>query len=55
VTQTTNQNMPNIADNALNPLNAELIPVCHLLAFLGAQYILHVSSVKVNFVGYTLM
>ena len=34
--------------NALNPLNAELNPICHLLALLGAHHILHVSSIKVK-------
>jgi len=32
---------------AFNPLNAELNPICHLLALL-AQPILHVSRIKVN-------
>ena len=32
----------------VNPLNAELNPICHLLALLGAHHILHVSRVKVN-------
>jgi hypothetical protein len=32
----------------LNPLNAELSPICHLLALLGAHRILHVSRVRVN-------
>jgi len=32
----------------INPLNAELNPVCHLLALLGAHHILHVSRVRVN-------
>jgi hypothetical protein len=32
----------------LNPLNAELNPICHLLALLGAHHILHVSRVRVN-------
>jgi len=31
-----------------NPLNAELNPICHLLALLGAQHILHVSRIRVN-------
>jgi len=31
-----------------NPLNAELDPVCHLLALLGAHHILHVSRIRVN-------
>ena len=32
----------------VNPLNAELYPICHLLALLGAHHILHVSGVRVN-------
>jgi len=32
----------------LNPLNAELNPICHLLALLGAHHILHVSRIRVN-------
>jgi hypothetical protein len=31
-----------------NPLNAELNPICHLLALLGTHHILHVSRVRVN-------
>ena len=31
-----------------NPLNAELNPVCHLLALLGAHHILHVGRIRVN-------
>jgi hypothetical protein len=31
-----------------NPLNAELNPICHLLALLGAHHILHVSGSRVN-------
>ena len=31
-----------------NPLNAELNPICHLLALLGAQHILHVSGIRVK-------
>jgi len=31
-----------------NPLNAELNPICHLLALLGAHHILHISRVRVN-------
>jgi len=30
------------------PLNAELNPICHLLALLGAHPVLHVSRIKVN-------
>jgi hypothetical protein len=32
----------------VNPLNAELSPIFHLLALLGAQPILHVSRIRVN-------
>jgi len=32
----------------LNPLNAKLNPICHLLAMLGAHPILHVSRLRVN-------
>jgi len=31
-----------------NPLNAELNPICHLLASLGTHHILHVSRLRVN-------
>ena len=31
-----------------NPLNAELNPMCHLLALLGAHPILHVSRIRAN-------
>jgi len=30
------------------PLNAELNPICHLLALLGAHHILHVSGLRVK-------
>ena len=32
----------------INPLNAELNPICHMLALLGAQPILHVSRIRVK-------
>ena len=32
----------------LNPLNAELNPICHLLPLLGAQHFLHVSKIRVK-------
>jgi hypothetical protein len=32
----------------INPLNAKLNPICHLLALLGAHHIFHVSSVRFN-------
>ena len=31
-----------------NPLNAELNPICHLLALLGAHHIFNVGRVRVN-------
>ena len=31
----------------LNPLNAELNPICHLLALLGVHF-LHVNRIRVN-------
>jgi hypothetical protein len=32
----------------INPINAELNPVCHLLALLGAQHFLHISRIRVK-------
>jgi len=31
-----------------NPLNAELNPICHLLALLGAHHILHINRIRVK-------
>jgi hypothetical protein len=33
----------------INSLNAELNPMCHFLALLGAHHILHNSRIKVNY------
>jgi hypothetical protein len=33
---------------SFNPLNAELNPVCHFLALLGAHHILHVGRIRVK-------
>ena len=33
---------------SVNPLRAELNPICHLLALLEAHHILHVSRIRVN-------
>ena len=33
---------------SINPLNAELNPICHLLALLGAHHIFHVSRLRIN-------
>jgi len=38
----------NCVQAALNPLNAELNPICYLLALLGAHYFLHVSMMRVK-------
>jgi hypothetical protein len=35
----------------LNPLNAELNSICHLLALLGAHHILHISWIRVKSIG----
>ena len=32
----------------VNPLNAEVNPICHLLALLGAHPVLHISRIRVN-------
>jgi len=32
----------------INPLNAELNPICHLLALLEVHHILHVSKIRVK-------
>jgi hypothetical protein len=33
----------------INPLNAELNPICHLLALLRAHHILHVSRIRIKY------
>ena len=38
----------NVTLRCINPLNAELNPICRLLALLGAHHILHVSRLRVN-------
>ena len=35
-------------EDNINPLNAELNPICHLLALLGAHHIFHVSGLRVK-------
>ena len=37
-----------IGRTVLNPLNAELNPICYLLALLGAHHFLHVSRIRVK-------
>ena len=35
-------------ETQFNPLNAELNPICHLLALLGVHHFLHVSRIRVK-------
>ena len=35
-------------NKVFNPLNAELNPICHLLALLGAHHIFNVSELRVK-------
>jgi hypothetical protein len=35
-------------ENKINPLNAELNPIRHLLALVGARHIVHVSRIRVK-------
>ena len=37
-----------IFSSVINPLNAELNSICHLLALLGTHHILHISRIRVN-------
>ena len=39
--------LPSVLSN-FNPLNAELNPICNLLALLGAHHFLHVSRIRVK-------
>jgi hypothetical protein len=43
-----NNKRENIFFCTFNPLNAELNPICHLLALLGAYHKLHVSRIRVK-------
>jgi len=38
-----------------NPLNAELNPICYLLALLGAHHFLQVSRVRVKLLTFRLL
>ena len=38
-----------------NPLNAELIPICYLLALLGAHHFLHVNRIRVRLLTFRLL
>ena len=35
----------------VNPLNAELNPICYLLALLGAHHFFHVSRIRVEIIN----
>ena len=39
-------------DSRINPLNAELNAICHLLALLGAHHILHLCRIRVKCVRF---
>jgi hypothetical protein len=39
---------PQLNNVHINPLNAELNLICHLLALLGAHHILHISRIRVK-------
>ena len=39
----------------VNPLNAELNPICYLLALLGAHHFLHVSRIRVKLLTFRLL
>jgi len=41
-------------ERCFNPLNAELNPICHLLALLGAHHFFHVSRIRVK-IGHETM
>jgi len=41
-------------DTYLNPLNAKLNPICHLLALLGGATVVVVSRLRFNFVYYVV-
>jgi len=37
-----------VTHHLVNPLNAELNPICHLQALLGAHHTLHISRIRVK-------
>jgi len=41
--------------DVINPLNAELDPICHLLALLIARHIFHVSGLRVKKSNFTVL
>ena len=49
------QNVPVQQATNFNPLNAELNPICCLLALLGAHHFLHVSRTRVKLLTFRLL
>ena len=46
---------PFIKSTYFNTLNAELNPICYLLALLGAHHFLHVSRIRVKLLTFRLL
>jgi len=50
---------PNLATRvrllSFNPLNAELNPICYLLALLGTHHFLYVSRIRVKLLTFRLL
>ena len=46
--ETIVNSQPEYTGSLFHPLNAELNPICHLLALLGAHPTLHVSRIRVK-------
>jgi len=40
---------------SFNPLNAELNPICYLLALLGAHHFLHLRRIRVKLLTFRLL
>ena len=51
MTTLTNRGKVLRVEGKFNPLNAELNPICHLLALLGAHHIFHLSGLRVKVIG----
>ena len=48
-TQLQTHKLSKVFGEEINPLNAELNPIRHLLALVGAHHILHVSRIRLKF------
>ena len=44
-----------LENNSVNTLNAELNPICYLLALLGDHHFLHVSMIRVKLLTFRLL